>query len=115
MAGTAKEMSQAAVHWDEIGQAVRLRDEIAPTTRIIGNGNVLSIDQGENLVKKYNVDGIMIGRGIFRNLWIFERPAKNHPVAEKLKVLVRHAELFEKTWGNSKNWAILGKYFKIYC
>lgn len=112
---TAKEMSTALVHWDEIARSVKLRDKISPKTLIIGNGDVESIDQGLKFVKQFRVDGIMIGRGIFKNPWVFEKPGKMHTVEERLKLLLKHAEIFEKTWGSSKNWAILNKYFKIYC
>ncbi len=31
-----------------------------------------------------------------------------------LNLLLEHARLFEKTWGKTKNFAILRKFFKIY-
>ena len=35
---TRKEMSDVPAHWDRMEEAVRLRDELSPGTRIIGNG-----------------------------------------------------------------------------
>jgi tRNA-dihydrouridine synthase len=61
---TRKEMSKVPAHWDEIGKSVLLRDRISPKTLIVGNGDVESYAQGVELANKYNLDGIMIGRGV---------------------------------------------------
>ncbi len=116
---TAKEMSKVPVHWDEIAKAVSLRDQIAPQTLIIGNGDILSKEEGIAKAQKYHLDGIMIGRGIFQNLWIF---AKDSGFAQltrmtpdkRVKLLLHHATLFDQTWGSTKNFAILRKFFKNY-
>ena len=113
---TVKEMSKVPAHWDEIGKAVKLRDKIAPQTLIIGNGDVESYADGLNKVKQYNVDGIMIGRGIFKNLWIFNKSGKKPDLSlkERLDQLLKHSRLFVETWGNNKSFAILKKFYKIY-
>ena len=98
------------------------------STVIIGNGDVLSLDQGLDYAELYGLDGIMIGRGVFKNPWVFNPNVYQNSLgklfwkdgdveiaaAEKLAVLYRHADLFEKTWGNSKNYLILGKFLKMY-
>lgn len=113
---TVKEMSNVPAHWDEIGKAVELRNKLAPKTLIIGNGDITSYEDGLQKVKEYNLDGIMIGRGIFKNLWIFDKKGKipNLTIEQKLTQLLKHTRLFVKTWGDKKSFAILKKYFKIY-
>ena len=112
---TQKEMSKVPCHWDEIGKAVELRNEISPKTKIIGNGDVMSWDDAREKVKKYNVDGVMIGRGIFHNLFVFDKTHSPHPVGiDKLPLLLRHLDLYDKTWGTTKHYPILKKFFKIY-
>ena len=113
---TVKEMSKVPAHWDEIGKAVKLRNEIASQTLIIGNGDIESYEQGMEMVNKYQLDGIMIGRGIFKNLWIFDKNGKvpDLTIEERLTQLLKHSRLFVKTWGQNKSFAILKKYFKIY-
>ena len=113
---TAAEMSAVPAHWDEIGKAVEIRNEKKLPTLIIGNGDVQSIQEAKEKVHQYNLDGIMIGRGIFHNIWLFDEtvdPTKKI-LDERLKILVHHVKLFEKTWGKTKSFQILKKFFKIY-
>lgn len=112
---TAAEQSQVPCHWDEIGKAVSLRNQLKSKTLIIGNGDILDRAQGLAKAKKYKVDGIMIGRGVLNNLWAFSaQPAPKLSVEDRLKLLKNHVELFDRTWGAKKNFSILKKYFKIY-
>ncbi len=113
---TVKEMSKVPAHWDEIKKVVQLRDKIAPQTVIIGNGDIVSYEDGLDKIKQTGVDGIMIGRGIFKNLWIFEKSGSlpNLTVEERLNHLLKHSRLFDQTWGGTKSFAILKKFYKIY-
>lgn len=113
---TVVEMSGVPAHWDEIGKVVELRNSLSIQTLIIGNGDVKSLDDANEKYKKYKVDGIMIGRGIFENLWMFNKNVnpKNISYKEKLKLLIKHIELFDKTWGKNKNFSIMKKFYKIY-
>jgi tRNA-dihydrouridine synthase len=113
---SVKEMSKVDAHWELAEQIVELRNKISPNTLIIGNGDVLTRDQAEKLSKKYNLDGIMIGRGIFSDPYIFAKdtPWKNMTKERKVELFVSHIELFEKEWGRSKNPAILKKFAKVY-
>lgn len=113
---TVAEMSKVPAHWDEIKKAVQLRDEKNLTTLIIGNGDITSYADGLEKVKNYGVDGIMVGRGVFHNPWLFNPsidPSHKSP-KERMELLLQHVELFDTTWGNTKNYQILKKYFKIY-
>ena len=71
-ARTRKEMSKVPAKWDYIKQVVELRNKIAPETVIIGNGDVLSLSDGEDKAKQSGADGIMVGRAIFGNPWLFD-------------------------------------------
>jgi len=113
---TVKELSNYPTHWDEIGQAVELKNEISPETIIIGNGDILSYQQGLAMAEQYKVDGIMIGRGVFHNPWIFNPDIDPNILSTELKVkkLIEHIQLFQLTWGNEKNFAVMKKCFKMY-
>lgn len=113
---TAAQMSKAAANWEEINRVVKLRDELGVNTLIIGNGDVEDWAQIQKYYQEYKVDGVMIGRGIFHNLGAFVKTAKegDQSSQEKMKLLIDHTELFIKTWGSVKNFAILRKFFKIY-
>lgn len=113
-ARTAVQMSTGFADWEEIGKTVILKDKISPATVIIGNGDIKSYKQVLEVHKKYGVDGVMIGRGIFSNPWVFEKkiPVKDRNRKEYIKVLLRHLELFEKEEGG--NFQAMKKYFKMY-
>lgn len=114
---TTKQMSKVPAQWDAIEEIVRLRDEISPETKIILNGDIKNRAHGEELVKKYKVDGVMIGRGVFQDPYCFaeESPWKGKTKNEKLKLLKKHFELFEKTYvPGDRKYAPLKKFVKIY-
>lgn len=113
---TAVQMSTGEADWSEIGKAVKIRNKIAPQTVIIGNGDIKSYAQAEEMHKKHGVDGVMIGRGIFNNPWVFEKTLT--PVMHKkeayINLLLKHVQLYDKIWGKKKNFEMLKKFFKMY-
>ena len=111
---TAKELSRVPAHWDEIGKAVALRDQYAPDTVMIGNGDILSREQAKNVHAMYGVDGVMIGTGIFQNAWVFEKTPKEHTGSESLNLLLKHAKLYTDTYPGERRFVAIKKYFKIY-
>ena len=111
---TVREMSKVPAHWDEIGKVAALRDQIAPQTVIIGNGDVESREQGAALAAEHGLDGIMIGRGVFHNLFVFDPDQREHAPEEMFRILLEHVALYEQTWGTTKSYAPLKKFFKIY-
>lgn len=110
----AKQMSKGEANWEEIGKVVEIRNQIAPKTLIIGNGDIESYTEVIGMNKKYGVDGVMIGRGIFVNPWVFDKKEMKHKKEDYINLLNCHIDLFEKTWGDSKNFNILKKFFKMY-
>ena len=73
---TKKEMSKVPAHYELIPEIVKLRDEIAPQTLLTINGDIRNRAHGLELVEKYGVDGVMIGRGIFANPFAFAASAE---------------------------------------
>jgi tRNA-dihydrouridine synthase len=100
-------------NWDEIGKVVELRDRISPKTVIIGNGDILTKEEGESLVEKYSLDGYMVARGIMHNPWLFSG-REEISSKERLETLLEHIQLFEKTWGERKPLYTQRKYIKMY-
>jgi len=110
---TQKMQSEGLADWKEIARAVSLRDQLSHETRILGNGDVMSWQDGADRFRTYGVDGTMIGRGIFHNPGFFS--ARNGLNDEdRIAMLLQHLERFRDTWGRSKNYAILKRFFKIY-
>lgn len=114
---TAKELSKVPANWDLIGDIRQMRDSIAPGTLILGNGDVNSRPQALTLAKKYRLDGIMVGRGIFHDPFLFagSSPWPNMNKKQKLELFVRHIELYLKTYGeNERKFEALRKFCKVY-
>lgn len=112
----AQSMSKGEANWEEIGEAVELKNKINPEILIIGNGDVKSYKEVQEKHKNYGVDGVMIGRGIFHNPWIFERSENTvaHTKKEYIDLLISHTKLFNDKWGKTKNFNTMKKFFKIY-
>ncbi len=70
-ARTRKEMSKVPAHWDRVKRAVEIRNEIAPETLIVGNGDVLTLSEAQKKADETSADGIMLGKAIFGNPWLF--------------------------------------------
>jgi len=111
-ARTRKEMSLVPARWEFVKRAVELRNEMKVDTFIIGNGDVKDLSEARARAKETGADGVMIGRGIFGNPWLFAGKTPN--IKEKLKVLAEHTKLFDKLLGKKKNFAIMKKHFKAY-
>jgi nifR3 family TIM-barrel protein len=111
---TQKDQSEVPAQWDEIAKAVQLRNASGKNIPLFGNGDVESVEDGLNKCKETGADGVMVGRGIFHNPWMFNHPQAEITINEKLELLWKHVELFTDTWGKGKNFAILKRFFKIY-
>lgn len=112
---TRKEMSKVDAHWDLIPQIVSMRDEIAPQTLITINGDILDRQMGLELAEKYGVDGLMIGRGIFKNPYAFEKEPKEHSPKEMIGLLRLQLDL-QDNYAEQVPRSIVGlhRFFKIY-
>jgi len=118
-ARTASEMSKVPAQWDEIEKVVKIKNKISPNTVIIGNGDVKDYEDVIFKHNKYGVDGVMIGRGVFDNPWVFEHDNnKQHSKKEYLNLLLKHFDYFELDYPDpivlQKRYPALKKFFKMY-
>jgi tRNA-dihydrouridine synthase len=118
-ARTRKEMSKVPARWERIARAVEIRDSILGAdkhlVRIIGNGDALSLEDARAKALATGADGVMLGRAIFGNPWLFhpELDASTVPLEERLRVLVEHTKLFEELLP-FKSFALMKKHYKAY-
>lgn len=116
---TRKEMSKVPAHYEIIPDIVKLKNTIAPETKLIINGDIKDRAQIEELAKKYpEIDGFMIGRGVFENPYCF---TNHEPTREELKDLfLYHLGLFDERAkelgkrGSRYPYEPLKHFFKIY-
>lgn len=123
-ARTKKDMSKVPARWELVARAVELRDKISPDTLIIGNGDVVDIADAQAKAAATGCDGVMFGRAIFGNPWLFAslRDANNPELVEgcsrpefqeRLRVLLEHLNLFAELLPH-KSFSIMKKHFKSY-
>lgn len=114
---TTREMSKVPAHWDVIGQCRELRDQFSPTTLIVGNGDVKDYQHAQELAERYQLDGIMIGRGVFEDPYVFAKqsPWATQTPQQKMQLFQKHIELYASTWqNNERRLPTLNKFCKIY-
>lgn len=114
---TRKEMSKVPAHWDVIGQVAELRNILAPQTLIVGNGDVDNHQQGVKLAKQYGLDGIMVGRGIFHDPFVFSANSEwaNYTHQQRIDLYKKQVSLFGQTWrSGERNIQTLNKFCKVY-
>lgn len=115
-ARTRKEMSDVPAHWDRVKRGVEIRDSLGSKTLIIGNGDVKDIADARVKAAQTGCDGVMLGRAIFGNPWLFMDVG--HPYMptpqERLQALIEHLALFDELLGETTNYATMKKHFKSY-
>jgi nifR3 family TIM-barrel protein len=113
-ARTRKEMSKVPAHWEVIKQAVEIAR--GSGTLIVGNGDVLDLADARRKAEETGADGIMLGRAIYGNPWLFDesKTLATIPIAEKLRVMIEHTYLFEEILGGKKPFNLMKKHYKAY-
>lgn len=112
---TRKEMSKVPAHYELISEIIQLRARISPSTKLIINGDIKDQRQISELSQSYpEVDGFMIGRGIFQNPYCFT----NHtPTKDDLLTLFRyHLDQYDARAKEIEHYPYepLKRFFKIY-
>ncbi len=114
---TVKEMSLVPAHYEELERISAQRAELSKNTLLVANGDIESRKQGGMLAQKYNLDGVMIGRGVFHDPFAFSAasPWPTYSKEQKIELFRRHLNLF-KVWAENPNKAVtrMNKYAKIY-
>jgi tRNA-dihydrouridine synthase len=112
---TVSEMSKVPAHWDRLKTVVEMRDTLSSETLIIGNGDIKSLNEAKQKVAEAGADGAMVGRGIFENPFLFSgMTIDDKTPEEKMHLLLDHMHLWQETWGTSKHFPSLRKFFKVY-
>lgn len=113
---TVKEMSKVAAHWELMTEIVGLVKALPTEDRpiLLGNGDIATLTEAETKAEQYGCDGIMIGRGIFGNPWMFDRSKALIPISERMRAMIEHTRLFEKEFTGIKHFEVMKKHYKAY-
>jgi len=121
--------------WDAISEAVETAH--GSGTLIMGNGDILSLNDAVFKIRQSGVDGVLIGRAALGNPWIFRNieelrrrfnttdldadqetslMSSDTPVSleERFGIALEHAKIFQKTCGVSR-FVGLRKHLGWYC
>ena len=137
-ARTKKEMSLVPAKWEVVAEAVKIRNKFfgdkKDKTLILGNGDVQNVADAKEKARISGADGVMIGRAVFGNPWLFANRATlfSYEQSElenkkyscgandiiffrnlKLSVLLEHTKLFEKI-NKGRKFDVMKKHFKSY-
>lgn len=112
-ARTRKDMSKVPARWELVQRAVALRDALnKKDTLILGNGDAQDLEDARVRVAQTGCDGVMFGRALFGNPWLFT--GHTPTPAERIEALLLHLEYFEELLGQHTNYAVMKKHFKAY-
>ncbi len=123
---TRQQMSKVPADWTRIKRAVEIRNEFYKKNflakhsnknnriLIFGNGDVKNREEANIRSKETGCDGVMIGRGIFGNPWLFG-PVSKKSLSKKqvFEVVLEHTKKFVEELPH-KNFAIMKKHYKSY-
>lgn len=131
---TKKEMSKVDAHFELIPEIIKLRDAVAPATLLTINGDIVSKSHGLELIAKYpGINGVMIGRGVFKDPFCFANSSDWHtkhaaykegnpteyrhprPKEDLIELLQYHLDLYDKYAPlTQRPFDTLKRFFKIY-
>ena len=106
---TLKQAYAGVANWEEIKKVVNLAKNTK--TKIFGNGDIQSRQQGIKYCQKYGVDGVLIGRSASGNPWCFN----NHIPSpkEKFTAMLLHSQIFQEVFPH-RQFDSLRKHFLLY-
>jgi len=111
---TKKEMSMVPAHWEEMPRLVETAR--GSGVLILGNGDIRTLDEAERKAAETGCDGIMLGRAIFGNPWLFNRAVGPNDItlADRFAAMIEHARLYEQMFTGEKNFLMMRKHLMAY-
>lgn len=99
---TKNDMSKTCPEWGRLKKVVQLKNHISPQTLIVANGGIRTLEAGHKIADYTGCDGIMMGKAIFGNPWLFDKEADHQKITVKQRLLAmaEHIDLFTKEMGD---------------
>jgi nifR3 family TIM-barrel protein len=111
---TAAQIFSGDADWDSIKEIVDMKEKVNANIKVVGNGDVKSLDQATKYLEKYGVDGVMIGREVLKNPWVFQK--KEVKKKEMIDTLLFHLDEMENFVQRfpDKGWSSIKKFYYGY-
>lgn len=109
---TKKEMSKVPARWERVRRAVEIARDSG--TLILGNGDVKNIADARQRVAETGAAGVLLGRAVFGNPWLFDGTKEFVTAREKLEAALDLTETFSETFGDTKPIDLLKKHYRAY-
>jgi tRNA-dihydrouridine synthase len=114
---TRKEMSLVPAHYELASDIVTLCRKENPQVLLLANGDLQSVAEAKTKALEHGFDGMMLGRAIFGNPWLFSNNSgftkPRITAGMKLEALLTLARYFDELRPR-KHYAILKKHFKAF-
>ncbi|RMD75835.1 MAG: tRNA-dihydrouridine synthase family protein [Lentisphaerae bacterium] len=111
---TRRQVYKGKANWNLAEKVVTFfSGEARNRIKLIGNGDIQSIREGEILCKRYGLDGFMIGRAAWAMPWLFGQLPANPSPQTRIGIMLRHLELFQE-FCPQKNFVHFRRFVKSY-
>jgi nifR3 family TIM-barrel protein len=101
---TLKQQYGGLADWEEIAKGVKYTRQAG--IPYLGNGDIKTLDQADEYIQQYGVDGVLIGRASFGNPYVFRRRIPDS-APSIYDIAVEHAFLYEQTYGKNDHYTFL--------
>ncbi len=106
-----KQVHSGDINWEEIQLAAEIAHQ--KDIPLLGNGGIKSIEQAQQICKKYKLDGVLIGQAARGNPWVFKKEY-TPTTKDKFNMIIKHAKLAEEFYGK-KGFVSIRKHLAWYC
>ncbi len=107
---TLKQMYTGQSDWEVIRKVAKIVKKT--DTLFLGNGDIQSIDDAHEKIKKYGTDGALVGRATCGNPWFFSNVKPT--TKDRFKTAIDHARCFEEMSMKNAFYA-MRKHLTWYC
>ena len=107
---TLKQMYTGLADWEEIGKAAAIVKQTK--TVFLGNGDIHSLEEAEQKIKQYQLDGVLIGRASLGNPWLFLNIKPT--VMQRMETCILHCQKFTE-YCSDMPFHSLRKHLAWYC
>jgi tRNA-dihydrouridine synthase len=107
-------MSKVPAHYERAREIVSFSRSVNQNVLLLGNGDLLSRADAREKALTYGFDGMMLGRAVFGNPWLFsEEVMAVRAPKERIAMLLSLARRFDEMRPR-KHFAIMKKHFKAF-